>query len=136
MFFSASLPLKTELEVILVDISPPRKGKTFQDPRSSSVVFDGVYVKRRDPDIFQNTSSAGVISLALLPQSWYYHNAIHHLSGGGRKAWPSQERHAIDQIIKPLHYLATSRCLIGFNISPCPPELILEVQTLHRWTLV
>lgn len=58
---------------------PLWNGTTLQDPHSPSGILQ--------PDISNMASLAKVISLALLWQSWSYHNAICHLSGRHRIAW-------------------------------------------------
>ena len=76
---------RTELQGVVVEILLPWNGTTLQDPHTSSVKTEGVQLKtgHLQYDFFLSW----VLFLVLLWQSWYYHNAICHLSDGDIRAW-------------------------------------------------
>lgn len=54
-------------------------GTTSQDPHTSSVVTEGIYVNSHNQTDSNMPSSAVGIYLALLGQSWYNYSAICYL---------------------------------------------------------
>lgn len=98
-----------EIQELLFNTGPYEKGTTLQHAHMSSIVVDGVYIKRRE-QVFPTCGFQ-------LWRSWHYHKAICHSSDGhkkkhGRNLFTTSRHQSCHQIKKEhCHYLVISDAL-------------------------